>query len=500
LTYHNDALRTALNPAEIALTPANVNASNFGKLGEVPVDGMIDAQPLYVAQLAVGAARHNVLYVATQNDTVYAFDADSFNGNAATVLWQASLLSASETAVPPGDLVVCPGNNVLNGIMATPVIDRARNAIYVVAFSENSARQFSYRLHALDLTSGKELFGGPVAIQAQYPGSGGNSSGGVVTFDPAVHQARAALLADSGHITIAWGARSGDCGNYSSWVMRYDATTLAQTSVINLVPNDRGAGIWMSGAGPAMDASGDIYLATGNAYPVSGDATPATGSYANAVVRLSGGGALQLVDYFAPANEGLLNANDLDLGGGGVLLLPDQADATGALRHLAVLAGKDGNIYLVDRDNLGHFNTSSNAVVQKVDGQLGGQEFRSAPAWFNGRVYFAAAADPLKAFKLNSAQLSAAPVSQSAHAFANGVPVISANGSRDGVIWVDEGGPGVLYAYDAADLGHLLYSSDQAPANRDQFGRSDRPKTPLVVNGRVYLGTSYSIAAFGLLH
>ena len=392
------------------------------------------------------------------------------------------------------------GNNPQNGIMATPVIDRVRRAIYVVALSQTAVGSLVYRLHALDLGTGAELFGGPVAISAHYPGSGGNSTGGLVSFDPLVHQERAALLEAGSNIVLAWGGRDGDCGQYSSWVMAYDASTLQQTGVIDLVPNDHGAGIWMSGAGPAMDASGDIYLVTGNAFAgAAGGGTPATGSYGNSIVRLSASAGLGVGDYSAPANAAALNAADLDLGGGGALLLPDELDASGATRHLAVAAGKDSHIYLVDRDHLGQFDTAQNHIVQEIAGQLGGRQFRSQPATFQHTVYLSAAGDPLKAFPLSAARLATAPSSQTGHAFADGVPVVSANGTANGIVWMVEGGAGQLFAYDATDLSRLLWSSSQAAGGRDQFAASGRPKSALVVNGRVYVGTSGSVSAFGLL-
>ena len=499
LTWHYDAMRSGLNNAETALTLTTVNSTRFGKLGEFTVDCSVDAQPLYLSQLAIsGLGTHNVLYVATQQNSLYALDADSLAGTSATVLWQKSLLPAGEATVLAADLPC--GSNATNGIMATPVIDRSRNAIYVVAFSKDSGGVLRYRLHALDLGTGAELSGGPVVITASGPGTGGNSSGGIVTFLPSVQQERAALLETSGGIVLTWGGRDGDCGRYSSWVMSYNPDTLVQTSAVNLVPHDQGAGIWMSGAGPAMDASGDLYLVTGNAFVQNGDGTPATGSYSNSVVRMSGSGTLAQVDYFTPYNTAALNAADLDLDGGGPLLLPDQLDNSGATRHLALLAGKDSNIYLVDRDNLGHFGSTSNAIVQQLNGQLDGHEFHSAPVAFNGSVYFTARGSALKVFSLNAAHLSTSPTSQSKQSFSGGIPVITANAGSNGIVWVDEGGSAVLYAYDAGNLGHLLYSSSQAANGRDQFRTSSGPsKTPLVIDGRVYLGTAGSIAVFGLL-
>ena len=490
-------MRSGLNSGETALTLTKVNSASFGKVGEFTVDGSVDAQPLYVSQLAIsGQGTHNVLYVATQQNSVYALDADSMTGSSATVLWQKSLLPAGDATVLAADLPC--GSNATNGIMATPVIDRPHNAIYVVAFSKDGSGVLRYRLHALDLGTGAELFGGPAEITATAPGTGGNSSGGVVTFLPSVQQERAALLETASGIVLTWGGRDGDCGRYSSWVMSYNPDTLAQTSAVNLVPQDQGAGIWMSGAGPAMDASGDLFLVTGNAFVQHGNGTPATGSYSNSVVRMSG--TLALVDYFTPWNTAALNAADLDLDGGGPLLLPDEVDSSGATRHLAVLAGKDSNIYLVDRDNLGRYGSTANAIVQQINGQLDGHEYHSAPVAWNGSVFLTSRGSALKAFTLSAARLSTTPSSHSAQSFSGGIPVVSANAGSNGIVWVDEAGSAVLYAYDASNLGHLLYSSSQAPNGRDAFRTSSGPgKTPLVINGRVYLGTAGSIAVFGLL-
>jgi hypothetical protein len=498
-TYHFDNLRTGTNSSETLLTPGNVNSVNFGKNGEYPVDAAVDAQPLYLSGLNIGGAgSHNVLYVATENDTVYALDADSLSGTTATVLWQVNLAPGGEAAVPLASLSC--GNNALSGIMGTPVIDRGRNAIYVVAFTGDGGGNFYYRLHALNLASGAELFGGPRLIAASFPGTGGNVQGGNVVFNAAVHQQRAALLEGNGQIYITWSGRYGDCGNYSSWVVAYSADTLDQGSAIDLVPKDSGGGIWMSGAGPAMDASGDIYVVTSNAFVQHGDGTPASGSYANSLVRLRGtGGALQVKDYFAPDDDTALNDGDVDLGSGGFLALPDQTDSNGTVHHLGVLAGKDTNIYVFNRDSLGGYSTAANANLQVIPGQLGGNEFHSIPVYFNGSVYFAAPGLALKSFAVTgSAGLAATPSAQGTQAFGQGIPVISANGTSHGIVWLVDSGPAVLYAFDAASAS-LLYSSQQAPGGRDGFSTSARSETPIVTDGHVYVGTSTSIARFGPL-
>ncbi len=499
VTYHYDTFRTGTNSHETALTLSNVNSATFGKLGEYTVDAAVDAQPLYLSQLQMpGNSTHNVLYVATENDTVYALDADSISGTAATVIWKVSLAPSGEAAVPLANLSC--GNNALSGIMGTPVIDRGRNALYVVAFTGDGTGNFYFRLHALNLASGAELFGGPMLITASFPGTGGNVQGSNVVFSAAVHQQRPALLEGNNQIYITWGGRYGDCGNYSSWVMAYSADTLEQTSAIDLVPQDYGAGIWMSGAGPAMDASGDVYVVTGNAFVQNGDGTPATGSYANSLVRLNGtGSTLQVKDYFAPSDDVALNNGDVDLGSGGFLALPDQTDSSGTVYHLGVVAGKDSNIYVFNRDSLGGYSTAADANLQVISGQLGGNEFHSIPAYFNGVVYFAVGGDALKSYAVTaSATLAITPSAQSSQSFGEASPAVSANGTSNGIVWVVDGGAAVLYAFNANNA-LLLYSSNQASGGRDNFSASARSKTPVVTNGHAYVGTSTSVVRFGLL-
>ncbi len=495
VTHHYDISRSGVNSAETTLTTSNVNSTTFGKVGEFSVDGQIDGQTLYLSQLAIpGQGTKNVLYVATENDSVYAVDADSISGTNGTILWKSSVLLSGEA---PADSASLPCGNINpNGITSTPVIDRGRNAIYVEAMSKSSTGSIIHRLHALDLTTGKELFGGPTTITATYPGAGGNSQGGTVTFDPHVHHDRAALLESGGNIYTAWSGLDGDCGEYSAWVIAYSADTLAQTGVIDLVPNNHGGGMWMGGGGPAADAAGSVYVISGNGF---GDTPGTNSSYGNSFVRLTLSSGLQVADYFTPYNTINEDNGDVDFGSAAPLLLPDMMDANGTTRHLALGAGKDGNLYVVDRDNMGQFNATKNDVFQQM--QISSNENHSSPIFFNGTVYICPTGDTLKAFTVTKAQLSTSPSSQSSHVFgSNGAVVsISANGTSNGIVWALDWGAGTLFAYDATNLGKELYDSSQAANNRDHFSAvGGHFITPMVVNGRVYIGTASSVAVFGL--
>ena len=494
VTYHYDNQRSGENLKETTLNPGNVNSATFGKVGEFAVDGQIDGQTLFLSQLGIpGQGNKDVLYLATENDTVYAVDAQSIGGSSATILWKTSDLPGGES---PSTSLPC-GNIRPNGITATPVIDRARNAIYVEAMSQNPAGNIVHRLHALDLTNGSELFGGPTTITASFPGTGGNSSGGVVTFLPPVHHERAALLEAGSTIYTAWAGLFGDCGAYSAWVIAYDAGTLKQTGAIDLVPNNSGGGMWMGGGGPAADAAGNVYVISGNGFA---DTPGANHSYGNSFVRLSTSGGLTVGDYFTPYNTSAEDSADEDFGSAGPLLLPDLTDAGGIVRHLAVGAGKDGNLYVLNRDNLGQFNSTKNNIYQPAI-QLSTGENHSSPVFFNNTVYICPTNNALKAFPVSQALLGTLPSSESAHLFgSNGaVPSISANGASQGIVWTLDWEAGVLFAYDARDLTKELYDSNQAAANRDHFSAvGGHFITPMVANGRVYVGTATSVAVFGL--
>ena len=497
VTYHNDIARTGQNLKETILTTANVNSSTFGKLRSLSVDGKVDAQPLYLSNLAgIAGGTHNVLYVATEHGSVYAFDADS-----GTQLWKISTLGSGEST---SDQRGCDQVTPEIGITATPVIDRdagAHGVIYVVAMSKSGSTYFQ-RLHALDVTTGEEMFGGPKLIEASFPGTGDNSSNGRVVFDPAQYKDRAALLLLNGVVYTTWASHC-DIRPYTGWIMGYNQTTLAQSTVLNVVPNGSGGAIWMADTGPAADSAGNIYLLDANGdFGTTLDASgfPSNGNYGNAFLKISSAGGLSVADYFEMHNQQQENDSDADLGSGGALVLPDLTDSGGNVRHLVVGAGKDGHIYVVNRDAMGKFNADSNNVYQDLTGVLGGGVF-SMPAYFNGTLFYGAVGDAIKAFKITNAQLGSAPALQSSNTFRypGTTPSISANGTSNAIVWAAENSnPAVLHAYDASDL-RELYNSNQASGSRDQFGSGNKFITPTVVNGKVYVGTTNSVGVFGLL-
>ncbi len=497
VTYHNDTARTGQNLQEVILTLANVNSTNFGKLAFFVTDGNVDAQPLYLFAVKVGSVTHNVLYVVTEHDSVYAFDADS-----GTMLWQVSLVAAGET---PSDNRGCSQITPEIGITSTPVIDRtagSNGAIYVVAMSKNSSGTYFQRLHALDVTSGAELFGGPMTVQASFPGTGDNSTGGNVVFDAKQYAERAGLLLLNGTIYTTWTSHC-DIRPYTGWIIAYNTTTLAQTSVLNVTPNGSEGSIWMAGTAPAADSANNIYFLDANGTfdtTLTPTGFPAGGDFGNAFIKLSTSNGLAVTDYFATFNTVSQSNADQDLGSGGALVLPDLIDNAGHTWHLAVGAGKDTNIYIVDRDKMGEFNSSSNNIYQELSGALPSGVW-AMPAYFNNSIYYGSVGSTLKAFAISNARLLSTPTSQTAQSFIypGSTPSISANGSSDAIVWAHENtNPAVLHAYDATDLSHELYNSNQAGA-RDQFGAGNKFITPTIVNGKVYVGTTNGVAVFGLL-
>ena len=499
VTYKNDLARTGQNLTESVLTPANVKAAGFGLLRILPVDGKVDATPLYLSALTVQGTTHNVVFVASEKDSVYAFDADS-----GALLWHASLLGSGESV---NDLPAygCSQITPTIGITSTPVIDRTAGAhglIYAVAMSVSGGNTYHQRLHALDVTSGAEMLGGPVDISATYPTLAGSTS-----FDPAQYAERAALLLSNGTLYLSFTSHC-DAPPYTGWILAYSASTLARTAVLNVAPNSGGVGpaIWMSGGGPAADAAGNVYLLTANGVfetTLDSKGFPNQGDYGNSFLKLStAGGTLEVSDYFAMYNVVSESGSDQDLGSGGIMLLPDLTDSAGTVRHLAVGAGKDGNLYVVERDSMGRFDSNSNKIWQELPAALSGGIY-STPAYFNGSLYYCPADGALRAFSVTAARLSTTPSSRTTMSFLSpgASPAISANGTSNGIVWAHENtNPAVLHAFDAANLAHELYNSAQAANGRDQFGAGNKFITPAIADGKVFVGTQSGVAEFGLLN
>ena len=525
-TFHNDISRLGANQKEYALTTSltspfsSVSTSTFGKLFSCKVDAAIYAQPLWAANLMIGAASHNVVFVATERDTVYAFDADA---NPCVTYWQTgangvnSLLPPGETWVNSSDVGGCNDLAPDIGITSTPVIDPVTGTIYVLTKSKVSITgPMHQRLHALNLVTGAEKFGGPMEIQATVSGNGDASTGNPpqISFDPLREGQRPALLlsndATGKHIVVAWASHC-DFSPYHGWVMSYNASTLAQEAVFNTSPTklspDNGslAGVWMSGDGPAADSTGNIFFATGNG------AWDGLSDFGDSIVKLgppSGGSfAAANFDYFTPINQASLNSVDEDLGSGGLLLLPDLH--SGPNPRLLVQAGKEGKIYLINRDtgSMGHLcttcTTGDTQIVQELPGAVGGMW--DSPAYWNGNLFFGGAGDNLKAFSFNaggSGVLSVSPTSQSntgVFNFPGTTPSVSASGLTNGILWAIDtnncgslnncsaGGPAILHAYDATNLNAELWNSALAPADTASF--AVKFTVPTVANGKVYIGT-----------
>jgi Ig-like domain-containing protein len=495
-TYKNDLSRSGQNLTELTLNLTNVTPASFGLLRALPVDGRVDAQPLYLSQLSVAGGSFNTVFVATEHDSVYAFDSDS-----GAVLWHVSLLGTGET---PSDDRGCGQVTPEIGVTSTPVIDRSAGAhgtLYAVAMSIDAQSNYHQRLHALDITTGAELLSGPVEIAASFPVTGTATS----SFDPRSYEERAALLLLNGTVYTSWTSHC-DIAPYGGWIITYAQNSLARNGALNVAANSSGGpAIWMAGGGPAADAGGNIYLLTANGiFETTMDANgfPSGQDFGNSFLKISNAGAgLKVLDYFTMFNEVTESSADQDLGSGGGMLLPDLKDAANTVRHLMVGAGKDGNIYVADRDLMGRFSASANNNYQTLTGALPGGIW-STPAYFNGAVYYGDVSGTLKAFAISSARLGATPQSQSATQFTypGTAPSVSANGTANGIVWAHENSsPAVLHAYDAANLGHEIYNSNQAAGNRDQFGAGNKYITPMIADGKVFVGTTNSVAVFGLL-
>jgi hypothetical protein len=515
-TFHNDTSRSGVNAQEHALTNSNVTTATFGKLFSCAVDAAVYAQPLWVANLAIAGGAHNVIFVATQHNTVYAFDADA---SPCATYWQTgangvnSLMPPGETWVTSADEAGCTLITPDIGILGTPVIDPATGTIYLVTSTKTtSGAPFHQRLHALDIATGNEKFGGPTEIAAVVSGTGAGSSAGQVSFDPKLNNQRPALLLQNGHVFISW-ASYCDVGPYHGWLMAYNATSLLQEAVFNVSPNSSAGGIWMSGNGPAADSSGNIYLATANG------TWNGTDAFGDSILKFQAltttPASLTVIDYFTPHDQSSLGTNDVDLGSGGVMLLPDPSGISGH-PHLLVQGDKRGNIYLIDRDNMGRFcstcTTSDTQIVQVVSGALTG--LWGTPTYWNGTMYFGetdatANLKFMKAFSFGPTGpnfLSTSPTSTTANTYTYTYPgattSVSTDGNANAIVWAIDSsafgsiegitraaGPAILHAFDASNLAKELWNSSQAPGNRDTAGNSVKFTVPTVANGKIYIGT-----------
>jgi hypothetical protein len=511
-TYHNDNARTGQNMQETILTPSNVNSTQFGRLFSVAVDGWVYAQLLYLSNVSINGGTYNVLYVATEHDSLYAIDAD--NG---TIYWQISLIPSGGTTVNSSTDLVCGDLVPEVGITGTPVIDTSTRTIYLVAKSKVSGNLVQY-LHAIDVVTGAEKFNGPVAMQATVPGTASDGNGTTVSFSPHFENQRAGLLLDNGHVVIGWSSHC-DINPWHGWIMSYNAANLTPQPEAAFITTADGSagGVWMSGGGLAADSSGNIFFATGNG------SWNGTTDYGDSILKLGlpNGGAFPVVDYFTPYNQNALSGGDTDVASGGVLLLPTLPSG----QQLLVQMGKEGKIYVLDRNNMGKYCLNLTPpcinddpqIVEEIPGATVG--VWGSPAYWNGSVYWSGgreggtAADNLKAFSFNvsnSGLLSTSPTSQSAKAFSfsSPTPSISSNGNTNGILWgLDNSLFGncstiqncqVLYAYDATNLANMLYNSNQAPNGRDVPGSIVKFTTPTIVNGKVYVGSQYNVSVFGL--
>jgi hypothetical protein len=503
LTTQYDNARTGATLQEKTLTPANVNRQQFGKLLSFAVDGDVYAQPLYVPRVDIpGSGVHDVVIVATEHDSVYAFDA---TGRPAMPLWHVSFLQSGVSGTVPSGDVRCPFIQPEIGITPTPVIDLESGTLYVLARTRERAgllrSKYVQRLHALAITTGVEKFGGPVDIQATVRGKGAGASDGAVSFDPLLELPRAGLLLSGGRVYLTW-ASSCDVGPYHGWVMAYDAKTLKQTAVLNTSPDASQSGIWQSDNGPAADRNGNVFVATGNG---EFDAAHGRRDYGDSVLKVAlTNGELMVADYFTPDNEQQLNENDLDIGSSGPVLLPDQP---GDHPHLLIAGGKDGTLFVLDRDRLGKHVPQGGGRPLQTLAMKGG--VYSPAAYWNGHVYILASNDYLSDYVLRDGTLTSPPVAIGTQKFKNpGAPIaISADGTRNAIVWLietkvwnawAEDKPSVLHAFDAANVARELYTSEQNPA-RDRAGMTLRFTIPTVANGRVYVPARRQVDVYGLL-
>jgi len=481
LTYHNDDVRDGVNANETILNPSNVNVQQFGKLAAMGVDGQIYAQPLYLPNVSISGTQHNVVYVATENDTVYAFDANSY-----TTLWERHL------ATPPQNNDD-EGIKPILGITSTPVIDATTGTIYVLTDGVEPIRRV-FRLHALDVATGQEKFGGPVVVTGTVPGTGWDSQNGQITLESACYQRGGLALNPA---TNAVYITFGHCNH--GWVLAYDKATLQRTAIINVTPDCAGGGLWGGGGSPATeDATGDLYLITG---VDAGDPAP---DYNDSAMRLQANN-LSVLDFFKPSNETYLRNNDADFGSGSPIIMPDNSSP---YPHELIGGGKDGRIFVIDRDNMGQYQQTDH-VIQEV--QTGTQQFDNifaTPTYWNGAIYYHCQADVVKAYTWdsNTGLISTSPLSQGADVYGihGATSSLSANGSSDAILWEIEstnaqfGGAAILHAYDANNLSNQLYKTTWT-GGRDTPGPAVKFSVPTIADGQVFVGTATELDIFGLL-
>jgi hypothetical protein len=484
-TWHYDNARTSANTWETILTPSNVNSSSFGKLFTQPVDGFVVGHPLYLPGVTIPGQpnAYNVVYVATMHDSVYAFDAD--HGSAAP-LWITSILSYSPSAATTVPATVKRNSGTTGwtelGIISTPVIDPATGTLYLVAETfENGS--VVHRLHALDVTTGLEKPGGPTTITATY-----TLNGTTTTFSDLYQMNRPGLLLANGHVYIAFG--SNCCNDYSQgWVLSYSAATLQQEGTYTAEPSKTLASIWQKGAGLSADDSGNVYAETGEGHYVPGTNLPVS------VLKLTQASTtFALTDWFTPYNQLYLASNDLDLNNG-VLILPDQP---GTYPHELIAEGKEGTIYILNRDNMGQFCSTCTATDTQIVQEIpqGAGRHSGTPVYWNNTVYFTGEAIPVQAYTLSNGALVVPPSVQSIQIAGGGHAIITANGNSNGVIWMINGAS--LWAMDASTLS-ILYTSDQAANSRDSLPALAHFATPIAADGKIFIGTQNSLVVYGLL-
>jgi hypothetical protein len=498
-TSQCDNSRTGATLNEKTLTPQNVSVQHFGKLGAFKVDGAVYGQPLFIPAVEIpGKGRHDVLFIATEHDSVYGFDASHPND---PPLWQVSFLDAKRGITPlSASDVQCPFIQPEVGITSTPVIDMNTGTLYVLARTKIGhalgRNEYFQHLHALAITTGAEKFGGPKLISASVPGKGDGAQNGQVSFNALRQNPRASLLLANSAVYLTWGS-SCDVDPYHGWIIAYDPQTLSQKAVLNVNPDGSEAGIWASDTGPAADASGNVYVPTGNG---TFDAASGGRDYGDSLLKLAlENASLVIRDYFTPYDQQHLSDADDDLGSSGPLLLPDLA---GPHPHIVLQPSKGGAIYVIDRDKMGKFQPDRDAIVQKIPMAGGGY---GALAYWNKHVFFAASDDFLRDYSIENSQLKLNAASSVKFSNPGASPSISANGTKNAIVWAvatktwnGADRPAVLYAFDANKIDRPLYSSEQN-AQRDRAAAATRFVIPIVINGRVYFSARGEVEIYGLL-